>query len=147
MRALLLTVALMAAGCAGLSAPSPTPGSIVDDVVAGLVRRGVTVHRLVSGDPGCASPGLQGNALRMEVSVLNQSATRDLFVFGWRRQAQFDEAKPDFDACVAAYEAGRPGVTAWTVELSPWRAYGSLGNDQLLRMVEESLREAGGQGP
>ena len=141
-----LCMALMAlalSGCGSFSAPAPTPGTM-DDVIAALVLRGMTVHRLVSGDAGCSSSDLHDNAVRLEVSLDTRSATHEVYLIRWRRTANFGDAAQAFANCVAEYQALNPGSTITWVESEPWRAYGPGWPPDLGQRLLDALRAAGG---
>lgn len=139
--AALLALAVMA--CGTFSAPNPTPGTM-DDVIAGLVLRGATVHRLVSGDAGCPSSDLHSNAVHLEVALDSQSATHEIYLFRWRRPADFDSSAQAFADCIAEYEALNPGRAVEQLEAAPWRAYGPGWTLPLGATLLDALRAAGG---
>ncbi len=136
-------VILMVAACGQFVAPSSTPGSM-DYVIANLVLRGATVHRLVSGDAGCPTSELHDNAISLEVALFNQSALHQVYLLRWRRPADFDAAAAAFADCVAEYQALHPGATVSTLESAPWRAYGPTWNEMLRSILDEALRATGG---
>lgn len=140
-----LAAALLAAiviGCGSLQAPVPTPGTM-DDVIAALVLRRITIHQLVSGDPGCPTSDLHDNALRLDVSIDARSATHEIYLLRWRRTANFGDAAP-FAECVAEYQALHPGQTVSQVESEPWRAYGPGWPPDLGQIILDALQAAGG---
>jgi hypothetical protein len=141
--ATVLGVALLTLACGALSTPSPTPAEM-DDVIANLVLRGVTVHRLVSGDPGCPSSDLHDNAVHMEVAIGSQSALHDIYLLRWRRHSDFEATAAAFDECVAEYEAANPDRPIGQLESEPWRAYGPFWTDQLDQILTDALHAAGG---
>ncbi len=147
MRAFILVTALVGAlltgACTSGTTPTPTPGGM-DDAIANLVLRGITVHRLVSGDAGCPSSDLHNNAVHLEVSYGSLSSVRQIYLFQWRRSADVDEAAAAFDDCVAEFAETAPGVDVRTVQVSPWRAYGPGWTDELETMVQDALRETVG---
>jgi hypothetical protein len=114
----------------------------MDDAIANLVLRGITVHRLVSGDPGCQSADVHDNAVHMEVSVDNRSATHDVYLFRWRRAAEFQAGVGTFQDCLAEYEAAHPGTTITALEVAPWRAYGPGWPPDLEARLRDALVEA-----
>lgn len=142
----LATLALLivtVVGCGGIGAPTATPGGM-DDVIANLVLRDVTVLRLVSGDPGCVSSALHDNAVHLTVAIGAQSVAHEIYLLRWRDQADFEAAATDFEACVADYRALNPGFTVSTLERAPWRAYGPTWTDMLRSILEDALLAAGG---
>jgi hypothetical protein len=142
--AIVLLFAGVVAACGGApSTPPPTQASM-DDVIALLVLRGLTIHRAVSGDPGCPSSELHSNAVRLEVSIDARSATHDIYLFRWRRSSDFvDSAKPYAD-CIAEFQALNGGRAVSQVESEPWRAYGPGWPEDLAPRLQEALDAAGG---
>jgi hypothetical protein len=141
-RYLIAIAAALLIGCSGTSMPPPSPGNM-DDVIAAFVRRGVTVHRIVSGDAGCPSQPLHDNAVHLEVAVGAQSALKHVYLFRWRKPADFAAAADAFGRCVVEYSASNPGAEATQLHLAPWRAYGPW-DPQLRSIVEGALRANGG---
>lgn len=136
-------VALLVLGCGSYTAPTATPAAM-DDVIAALVLRGITIHRLVSGDAGCPGSELHSNGVRLEVSLDNRSATHDVYLVRWRRSSDFQSAAQTFADCIAEYEALNPGRTVSQVESEPWRAYGPGWPDDLSPRLLDALRASGG---
>ncbi len=144
---LVLAAALVIGACSALpSPPPPTPGNM-DDVIAALVRRNVTVHGLISGDSGCPAEDLHDNAVHLEVAVEAQSALKHIYLFRWRKPADFEASRDAFARCVTEFSQGiNPVVEISELELAPWRAYG-VWDPQLARLVEEAIRSTGGTEP
>lgn len=141
LRILIVLVALISGACASGTAPTPTPGGM-DDAIANLVLRGVTIHRLVSGDPGCPTSDLHDNAVHLEVSFASQGSIKDIYLFQWRRAADYEAASEAFNDCIREYAELRPGIEVTPVLASPWRAYGPDWGDDLAGVVEAALRDA-----
>jgi hypothetical protein len=139
----LAAMALLMTGCGAFTAPAPTPAEM-DDVIADLVLRGATVHRLVSGDAGCPSQDLHDNAVHMEIALGTQSATHEIYLFRWRRQSDYDSAAQAFADCVAEFQAANPTRTVTQLEANPWRAYGPGWTPQVVETVRAALEAAGG---
>jgi len=133
-------VALLVAGCYASPGPSPVGG--IEEVIANLVLRGVTVTSSVSGDAGCSDPTLHDNAVHLSVSYQGQST--DLFVLQWRRTSDFDAAAVAFADCVSDFRTHSPGSAVATVEAPPWRAYGKDPTGQFIPLLSAAIREAGG---
>jgi hypothetical protein len=138
-----LAAALVIGACSGLpSPPPPSPGNM-DDVIAALVRRDVTVHRIVSGDTGCPGQDLHDNAVHLEVAVGAQSALKHIYLFRWRKPADFEAAAVPFAQCVQEFADSNPDAPLAQLDLAPWRAYGPW-DPQLERIVGEAIRASGG---
>ncbi len=116
----------------------------MDDVIAALVLRGVTVHRLVSGDAGCPSSNLHSNAVHMDVALDGQSATHEIYLFRWRRAGDFDSSGQAFADCIAEYESLNLARPVDRLEARPWRAYGPGWTDQLRSTLDAALLAVGG---
>lgn len=116
----------------------------MDDVIAALVLRGISIHELVSGDAGCPASELHDNAVRLEVSIDSRSASHDVYLIRWRRTINFGETTQAFADCVTEYQALNPGSSINQVESEPWRAYGPGWPPDLGPRLLDALRAAGG---
>lgn len=139
----LAAVLVMACGSGPIVAATPTPAAM-DDVIAALVLRRLTIHTLVSGDPGCPGSDLHSNAIRLEVAIDDRSATHAIYLFRWRRAGDYAGSAQAFADCVAEYEARSPGQAVSQVESEPWRAYGPGWAPDLAPRLLDALRSAGG---
>ncbi|HEY7598748.1 MAG TPA: hypothetical protein VH741_02385 [Candidatus Limnocylindrales bacterium] len=144
--ALLVTACGSVAGPDGSTAPAPTPTpGDMSEVQAALALRGATIHEAVSGDPGCPGSELHSNAARLELSVVGDDQRYEVYLFRWRRPADFDAAGQAFASCVDAYVGEAAGdLTIDTLERPPWRAYGPAWSEQLRDVVDGALRDVGG---
>jgi hypothetical protein len=138
-----MAVTAMVIGCGVFVAPSPTPAEM-DDVIANLVLRGVTVHDLVSGDPGCSIAALQGNAVHMEVALGSQSSLHTIYLLRWRLPTDFTTSAQEFSGCVAEYAAAHPDQQISQLESNPWRAYGPGWTPELRDTLLAALHASGG---
>ena len=136
-------VAFLCVGCGSFEAPAPTPESM-DDVIANLVLRGASIHNPVSGDAGCPSSDLHDNAVKFDVALGAQSATREVHLLRWRRQSDFDAAAQAFEDCVTEFRALHPNVQVTTLDLYPWRAYGPGWSPQFGQLLSDALAASGG---
>jgi hypothetical protein len=154
MSKLLLAATLLVAACGPTSTnspstgptPTPTPGDL-SAVQAALALRGATIHSVVSGDAGCPSvPRLHSNAARFEISLASAPDERyDVYLFRWRRPADFAAAEQPFSDCVDEYAAGVAGdVPIDGLDVEPWRAYGPGWSEELLALIEDALRDVRG---
>ena len=134
---------LLLAACGTFTAPVPTPQEM-DDVIAELVLHGGSVHNLVSGDAGCPTSDLHDNAIHFDLALGNQSATHEVYLLRWRRQADYDAAAQAFADCVAEYQALHPEQPVSQLESNPWRAYGSGWTPQVEETLRAALQAAGG---
>jgi len=144
MRAAALALsALLVVSCGSLEAPAPTPQEM-DDVIANLVLLGASIHNPVSGDAGCPNSDLHNNALRFDIALGSQSATRQVYLMRWRRTSDFDAGAQAFAECVAEYHALHPDQQLSTLELNPWRAYGPGWPIELGQVISDALAASGG---
>lgn len=143
--AALALAALLIIGCGSGPIVAPTPtAAAMDDVIAALVLRRLTIHSLVSGDPGCPSSELHSNAVRMEVAIDDRSATHAIYLLRWRRTDDYAGSAQAFADCVAEFEALNPGQTVSQVESDPWRAYGPGWAPDLAPRLLDAFRSVGG---
>jgi hypothetical protein len=141
---LMALATLLIIGCAGPGAPTPTPGGMAE-VLPALALRGATVHEVVSGDAGCPGSTLRSNVARLDVSVAGAEARYAVYLFRWRRAADFAAAAGAFSDCVDEFVAEADGeVTIDGVEIAPWRAYGPGWSEELRLLIEEALSDLAG---
>ena len=133
-------LALVVTGC--YSSPGPSPVGGIEEVIASLVLRGVTVTSLVSGDAGCSDPTLHDNAVHLSVSYQDQST--EIYVLQWRRTSDFDAAADAYANCLADFRSHNPGSAVASVDVPPWRAFGKDPTGQVMPLVSAAIREAGG---
>lgn len=129
MRTVLFVVLLaaLAAGCSTITGtpPAPTPADF-PGIAAALARRGVSIGRIVSGDPGCNDPNLVPTAIRFEAAGLDQPAPTRAYVYIFRNRAAFGRLLPDVTACAGAFvtdEEGEPWIAVSPFVLTgpgPW---------------------------
>lgn len=127
--------------CGTSAGPSATVGDLTA-VEQALALRGVTVLNAVSGDAGCVDEALHGNAVRLDVR-LGDEPERSIYLFRWRRPAQFDDAARSFAECAGSH-VGPPESELATLEVRPWRAYGTDWSGSLTSTIEGALRAAAG---
>jgi hypothetical protein len=138
-----LLVAVVAAACGATGQPVATPGGF-GDVVGALVLHGVAVHEQVSGDDGCPRVELHDNAMRLTVSVGDDTARRDVYLFRWRRAIDFDASVQSFFMCVTDFRSNHPGTVIEVVEQRPWRAFGADWSLPLKQAVTDALAVSAG---
>ena len=139
-----VVLAIGVAACAGGTAsPRPSVGDL-SAVLGALALRGATIHDQVSGDPGCADSDLHRNAVRLSLSVAGDPAIHEVYLFRWRRPADFAAAAAPFAACVADHASGAATASVQSMEVPPWRAYGAGWPPTLRTALGEALRAVGG---
>jgi len=110
-------------------------------VLSALVLRGATIRQVVSGDAGCPGSSLHSNAARIDLT-LHAGADHSVYLFRWRRPADFGAAADAFADCAAQHVAQSPAAAADVVEVPPWRAYGTGWTRELNTILHEVLRTA-----
>jgi len=139
--ALLLSIAI-ATACG--AAPSPSIGDITA-VMGALALRGATIHQQVSGDAGCTDSTLHPNALRLDLTLAQDGSNYEVYLFRWRRPADFDASAGPFAACLDEYTGAVVGeADVDSIEVRPWRAFGPAWTEELRRTLEQALRATGG---
>lgn len=140
---LLLSLTLLAA-CGGPGAATPTPGGM-NDVLPALALRGATIHDTVSGDAGCPGVPLHPNAARIEMTVEGDESRYVVYLFRWRRPADFDAAAQPFEECLEEFAGQSDGeVPLDVVEAAPWRAYGAGWSEEARLLIDEALNDLAG---
>lgn len=100
---LLAALAVGLAGC-GISTtpPPPTPADF-QGLAGELVRRGLQVDRIVSGDAGCDDLTLKRTAIALDASGLDQAVPTRLYFYIFRNRASFDRLRETVDGCARTY--------------------------------------------
>jgi hypothetical protein len=147
-RTVLLAVllAMVVTGCTTLTGtpPAPTPADF-PGIAAALARRGISIDRIVSGDPGCDDANLVPTAIRFEASGLDQPAPTRAYVYIFRTREAFDRLRPDVVRCADAFvtdEEGEPWIALSPFVLTgpgPWPG-------AFRKAMEDALTEAAGRG-
>ena len=139
-------LATIVAGC-GLASgtpPAPTPADF-QGIVADLVRRGIAVNHVVSGDAGCADGALSPTAISFHASGLDQPAPAaiHLYIFGGRDS--FQKLRPAVDACARSYITD--AQTFESIDASPFVVAGQgPWGERFRAAVRAGLTEAAGSG-
>ena len=142
-RVLLGLAAVLVVGCGVFVAPSATPGEM-NDLIAALVVRGVTVQHLTSGDAGCPGSTLHSNGVHFQVSLSGDAPSIDVYLLRWKSTTDFNGAAADVAGCVAEYQAAHLGSTIDQISLDPWRVYGPNWSPAFKDMLNAALLSVGG---
>lgn len=79
------------------------------------------------------------------ISVAGDDQPYEVFLFRWRRPADFAAAAQPCNDCVDEYSSGIVGdVAIESVEVEPWREYGPGWSAELIELLESALRDVGG---
>jgi hypothetical protein len=140
-----LAAPLLLASCYSFAQPSFLPGE-GRDLVAAIVRHGVTVTASVPGDSACADKSLIANALRLSVTdPADRTATRDVWLYSFRERS-WATSEATVDACQAEFEAAHPGATVTRIDIPVYRAFGADWSQELTQALEAAIGEAADAG-
>ncbi len=142
--ALAATLVVAACGAISTSAPPPTPADF-QGLAGGIVRRGIAIDRLVSGDAGCTDAVLAPTAIAFDASGLDQADPVRLYLYVFRDRAAFERLRASIDGCARSFVTDPQ--TFESIESSPFVVAGqgpwASGFERALR---EALIEASGTG-
>jgi len=113
----LAAIIVAACGLVSTTPPAPTPADF-QGIAGEIVRRGVVIERIVSGDPGCDDPDLARTAIRFDASGLGQAEPTTVYLYIFRNRDAYERLRPTIDACARAYVTDPD--TFESVEMSPF---------------------------
>lgn len=113
----LVTVAVAACGFVSTTPPAPTPADF-QGIAGEIVRRGVVIERIVSGDAGCDDPELARTAISFSASGLGQADHVTVYLYIFRNRASYEKLRSRVDACARSYVTDPE--TFESVETSPF---------------------------
>jgi hypothetical protein len=114
-------------------------------LLGALALRGAAIHRQVSGDAGCIDSTLHPNALRIDLTLAQDGTDYQVYLFRWRRPADFDASADRFESCLDQYAQSIVGeVDVESIEVRPWRAFGAGWTEELRRTLDQAFRATGG---
>jgi hypothetical protein len=99
---LLLALVVAACGVVSTSPPAPTPADF-QGIASEIVRRGVEIEHLVSGDAGCDDPVLNPTAIAFDASGLDQAEPVRLYLYIFRNRASYERLRASIDTCARSY--------------------------------------------
>ena len=142
---LLIALLLGVAGC-GLTAspPAPTPADF-QGLAGDLVKRGLRIDHIVSGDAGCDDITLKQTAIGLDAAGLDQETPTRLFIYIFRNRASYERLRQTVDGCASSYAAD-PEVFE-SIEASPF-VVASAGPwaPEFKAAVRAAITEAAGTG-
>ena len=106
-----LTVALVAlgfavaiAGCGALTerAPAPTPADF-QGIASEIVRRGIAIDNIVSGDAGCNDKVLNPTAIGLDASGRDQETPVRLYLYIFRDREAYERLRSAVDECARSF--------------------------------------------
>ncbi len=139
-------MALIATGCGAITTtpPAPTPADF-PGIASGLVRHGIGVERIVSGDAGCDDIELARTAIAIDAEGLDQPTEPRVYFYIFRNREAFERLRQTVDACAAAYVTD-PGAFE-SVETSPFVVAGpGPWAPRFKAALREVVEEAAGTG-
>ena len=115
----MLAVAFLASACGVLTTtpPAPTPADF-QGIASEIVRRGITIDHLVSGDAGCNDPVLNPTAIGLDAHGLGQAEPARLYLFIFRNREAYERLRASIDECARSFVTD-PG-TFESIESSPF---------------------------
>jgi hypothetical protein len=112
------------AGCEALleTAPAPTPADF-QGIAADLVKRGVVIDNIVSGDSGCDDLELSRTAIGFDADGLDQVSPTRIYLYIFRNRDAYERLRQTVDACARSYVVDREAFES--VEQSPFVVAGA----------------------
>ena len=144
--ALVLLLAAIVTGCSLVSttAPAPTPADF-QGIASEIVRRGIAIEGLVSGDAGCDDPILAPTAISFDASGFDQDEQIRLYLYIFRNRDSFDRLRSSVDDCARSYVTDPE--TFESIESSPFVLAGQgPWAPEFEATLREALTEASGTG-
>ena len=139
-----LSAPLLLASCYSFATPSYHPGE-GRDLVAAIVRHGVTVGAAIPGDSACDDPGLVANAMRLAVTDPSDGSDRDVWLYSFRERSWAGSEAP-VDACQAEFETANPDAAITRLDIPVYRAFGADWSADLTAALEAAISEAADAG-
>ena len=99
---LLLVFVVAACGVLTTTPPAPTPADF-QGIASEIVRRGIAIEHLVSGDAGCNDPVLNPTAIGLDASGLDQAEKVRLYLFIFRNRQAYERLRASVDECARSF--------------------------------------------
>ena len=99
---LLLVFVVAACGVLTTTPPAPTPADF-QGIASEIVRRGIAIEHLVSGDAGCNDPVLNPTAIGLDASGLDQAEKVRLYLFIFRNRQVYERLRASVDECARSF--------------------------------------------
>lgn len=141
-----LAAAFLAAACGVLTTtpPAPTPADF-QGIASEIVRRGIAIEHLVSGDAGCDDPVLNPTAIGLDASGLDQAENVRLYLFIFRNRQVYERLRASVDECARSFVTDPE--TFESIESSPFVLAGQgPWAPEFKRALRDALTEASGTG-
>lgn len=132
------------AGCGALTTTPPAPTAADFPGIAGLLlRNGLTVDAIVSGDAGCDDRELARTAIAFDAAGLDQPTSTRVHIYIFRNEPALERLRSRVEACVRSY-ANDPESFGF-VEEAPFIAAGAgPWAPDFRAAIEAALREGAG---
>jgi len=141
-----LATAFLAAACGVLTTtpPAPTPADF-QGIASEIVRRGIAIEHLVSGDAGCDDPVLNPTAIGLDASGLDQADNVRLYLYIFRNRQVYERLRASVDECARSFVTDPE--TFESIESSPFVLAGQgPWAPEFKRVLRDALTEASGTG-
>jgi hypothetical protein len=101
---LLLATAATLTGCGNLveTPPAPTPADF-QGIAADLVKRGIRIDNIVSGDAGCDDVELARTAIGLDATGLDQASPTRIYLYIFRNRDAYNRLRQTVDTCARSY--------------------------------------------
>jgi hypothetical protein len=119
---LLAFLTVTSCGTISTSPPAPTPADF-QGIAALLLRSGLEVDHIVSGEAGCDDRELARTAIALDAVGLDQATPTRIYVYNFRNRAAFERLRPAVDACARSYVSDPAAFGS--VESSPFVVTGA----------------------
>jgi hypothetical protein len=141
-----LATAFLTAACGVLTTtpPAPTPADF-QGIASEIVRRGIAIEHLVSGDAGCDDPVLNPTAIGLDASGLDQAEDVRLYLFIFRNRQVYERLRASVDECAQSFVTDPE--TFESIESSPFVLAGQgPWAPEFKGALRDALTEASGTG-
>jgi hypothetical protein len=143
---IVLATAFVVAACGILTTtpPAPTPADF-QGIASEIVRRGISIEHLVSGDAGCDDPVLNPTAIGLDASGLDQAEQVRLYLFIFRNRQVYERLRASVDECAQSFVTDP--ATFESIESSPFVLAGQgPWAPEFKAALRDALTEASGTG-
>ncbi len=99
-----LGLAVVAAACGALTepAPAPTPADF-QGIASEIVKRGIAIDNLVSGDAGCDDKVLIPTAIGLDASGKDEVEPVRLYLYIFRDREAYERLRTAIDECARSF--------------------------------------------
>jgi hypothetical protein len=95
-------IAIAACGVLTEPAPAPTPADF-QGIASEIVKRGIKIEHLVSGDAGCNDDVLNPTAIGLDASGKDQESPVRLYLYIFRNREAYDRLRSAIDGCAQSF--------------------------------------------